>query len=52
MVHSLSNAINTTVRFTPLFHSVKVMRGISQGPLELTHLYSLIWMLIVSGFLF
>ncbi len=42
----------TIAWFTPLFHSVRLMRGISQGPLELTHLYSFIWMITVSGCLF
>jgi lipooligosaccharide transport system permease protein len=41
----------TIAWFTPLFHAVRLMRALAQGPLELSHLGSAIWMLTVIAVL-
>ncbi|MCA8947582.1 MAG: ABC transporter permease [Planctomycetes bacterium] len=41
----------TIAWFTPLYHSVKLMRGLAQGPLDWTHAVSAVWILVVSGVL-
>jgi lipooligosaccharide transport system permease protein len=37
---------------TPLYHCVRLMRGLAQGPLGSEHLVSLAWILTVSALLF
>lgn len=42
----------TIAWFTPLFHCVRLMRGLAQGPLELEHAVSAVWILALSAVLF
>lgn len=37
--------------FTPLYHAVRVARGLAQGPLTMEHLVSIVWLMVVSGVL-
>ena len=41
----------TIAWFTPLFHCVRLMRGLAQGPLGWSHAIDLLWILVVSGVL-
>lgn len=38
--------------FTPLYHGVRLMRGLMQGPFSLEHWVSLLWIITVSVLLF
>jgi lipooligosaccharide transport system permease protein len=37
---------------TPLYHCVRLMRGLCQGPLTMEHLVSFVWLLVLSGILY
>ncbi len=35
--------------FTPLYHGVRLCRGLAQGPLGVEHLVSAVWLLVAAG---
>lgn len=41
----------TIAWFTPLYHCVRLMRGLAQGPLDWTHGVSALWIIAVSALL-
>jgi lipooligosaccharide transport system permease protein len=41
----------TIAWFTPLYHCVRLMRGLAQGPLDWTHAVSALWIIAVSALL-
>lgn len=38
--------------FTPLYHCVHLMRGLVQGPFGMTHVVSLVWLVVVTVILY
>ena len=42
---------DTVAWFTPLYHAVRVARGLAQGPLELEHAVSVGWIVVASAVL-
>jgi lipooligosaccharide transport system permease protein len=42
----------TIAWFTPLYHAVRLMRGLAQGPLEWSHAGSAVWMIALCAILF
>ncbi len=42
---------DTIAWFTPLYHAVRLCRGLAHGVLDDTHLLSAVWMLVVCGLL-